>query len=235
MICMQTATKFRSVCHRHHEKPKHPICQPSPGYRWLYQTSQILHQHSGRIAFMAACIRTRSHISKRSAHLVCHLHSAYHRMATFKVCSYICGCVAACTFSSYFIDCCVHKEPHHDSPKPRNMYTMLTSRVTAGFPLLADHLQHQQSPPKRKRSWSRAVFSALQRKGLEKRFEVQRYVTKPDRRQLASMLGLTDAQVLPIATCREMYEFCCFQSNLRPTVTNVCRKTNRLLVVALLQ
>ncbi|XP_055878682.1 H2.0-like homeobox protein [Biomphalaria glabrata] len=49
--------------------------------------------------------------------------------------------------------------------------------------------------PKRKRSWSRAVFSNLQRKGLEKRFEVQKYVTKPDRRQLAAMLGLTDAQV----------------------------------------
>lgn len=31
--------------------------------------------------------------------------------------------------------------------------------------------------------------------GLEKRFEVQKYVTKPDRKQLAAMLGLTDAQV----------------------------------------
>ncbi|PVD26368.1 hypothetical protein C0Q70_14042 [Pomacea canaliculata] len=49
--------------------------------------------------------------------------------------------------------------------------------------------------PKRKRSWSRAVFSNLQRKGLERRFAVQKYVTKPDRRQLAAMLGLTDAQV----------------------------------------
>ncbi|KAL5007981.1 hypothetical protein ScPMuIL_013562 [Solemya velum] len=51
------------------------------------------------------------------------------------------------------------------------------------------------SQQKRKRSWSRAVFSNLQRKGLEKRFAVQKYVTKPDRRQLAAMLGLTDAQV----------------------------------------
>ena len=70
-----------------------------------------------------------------------------------------------------------------------------------GFHLLHNREQQQQrsrlqhSPPKRKRSWSRAVFSALQRKGLEKRFEVQKYVTKPDRRQLAAMLGLTDAQV----------------------------------------
>lgn len=48
---------------------------------------------------------------------------------------------------------------------------------------------------KRKRSWSRAVFSNLQRKGLERRFQIQKYITKPDRRQLASTLGLTDAQV----------------------------------------
>ena len=53
----------------------------------------------------------------------------------------------------------------------------------------------QNNNSKKKRSWSRAVFSNLQRKGLEKRFEVQKYVTKPDRRQLAAMLGLTDAQV----------------------------------------
>ncbi|XP_035688779.1 H2.0-like homeobox protein [Branchiostoma floridae] len=53
----------------------------------------------------------------------------------------------------------------------------------------------QSSQPKRKRTWSRAVFSNLQRKGLEKRFDIQKYVTKPDRKQLASMLGLTDAQV----------------------------------------
>lgn len=48
---------------------------------------------------------------------------------------------------------------------------------------------------KRKRSWSRAVFSNLQRKGLEIQFQVQKYITKPDRRKLAARLNLTDAQV----------------------------------------
>ncbi|XP_068232902.1 H2.0-like homeobox protein [Palaemon carinicauda] len=48
---------------------------------------------------------------------------------------------------------------------------------------------------RRKRTWTRAVFSNLQRKGLEKRFQLQKYITKPDRRQLAATLGLTDAQV----------------------------------------
>ena len=39
------------------------------------------------------------------------------------------------------------------------------------------------------------MFSNLQRKGLEKRFQVQKYLTKPDRHQLAAMLGLSDNQV----------------------------------------
>ncbi|KAH8297905.1 hypothetical protein KR018_000505 [Drosophila ironensis] len=48
---------------------------------------------------------------------------------------------------------------------------------------------------KRKRSWSRAVFTNLQRKGLEIQFQQQKYITKPDRRKLAARLSLTDAQV----------------------------------------
>lgn len=54
------------------------------------------------------------------------------------------------------------------------------------------NISHQS---KRKRSWSRAVFSQLQRKGLEIQFQIQKYITKPDRRKLAARLGLTDAQV----------------------------------------
>lgn len=52
------------------------------------------------------------------------------------------------------------------------------------------------SSGKRKRSWSRAVFSNLQRKGLEIQFQQQKYITKPDRRKLAARLNLTDAQVI---------------------------------------
>ncbi|KAF0289367.1 H2.0-like homeobox protein [Amphibalanus amphitrite] len=53
---------------------------------------------------------------------------------------------------------------------------------------------------RRKRTWTRAVFTNLQRKGLEKRFTVQRYITKPERRKLAETLGLTDSQVRLTAT-----------------------------------
>lgn len=60
---------------------------------------------------------------------------------------------------------------------------------------------------KRKRSWSRAVFSQLQRKGLEIQFQIQKYITKPDRRKLAARLGLTDAQVFQICPTLRGYSF----------------------------
>lgn len=41
----------------------------------------------------------------------------------------------------------------------------------------------------------RAVFSDAQRQGLEKRFQCQKYISKPDRKKLADDLGLKDAQV----------------------------------------
>ena len=53
----------------------------------------------------------------------------------------------------------------------------------------------QAKQRKARRPWTRAVFSNLQRKGLEKRFQGQKYLTKGDRHQLASMLGLSDNQV----------------------------------------
>jgi homeobox protein HLX1 len=56
-------------------------------------------------------------------------------------------------------------------------------------------LPNQHKARKPRRPWTRAVFSNLQRTGLEKRFQVQKYLTKADRHQLASMLGLSDNQV----------------------------------------
>lgn len=62
-------------------------------------------------------------------------------------------------------------------------------------------MQTNNGNSKRKRSWSRAVFSQLQRKGLEIQFQIQKYITKPDRRKLAARLGLTDAQVNFMIDC----------------------------------
>ncbi|XP_014283662.1 homeobox protein DBX1-A [Halyomorpha halys] len=54
--------------------------------------------------------------------------------------------------------------------------------------------QSQRGKPRRG-MMRRAVFSDLQRKGLEKRFQVQKYISKPDRKKLAEKLGLKDSQV----------------------------------------
>ncbi|KAF3854275.1 hypothetical protein F7725_022330 [Dissostichus mawsoni] len=44
----------------------------------------------------------------------------------------------------------------------------------------------------------RAVFSDLQRKALERTFQKQKYISKTDRKKLASKLGLKDSQVLTL-------------------------------------
>jgi len=45
------------------------------------------------------------------------------------------------------------------------------------------------------RPWCRPVFTQLQRRGLEKRFQVTKYVTKRERLQIGAMLGLSETQV----------------------------------------
>ncbi|XP_059481132.1 H2.0-like homeobox protein [Neocloeon triangulifer] len=84
---------------------------------------------------------------------------------------------------------------------------------------------------KRKRSWSRAVFSNLQRKGLEKRFQIQKYITKPDRRQLAATLGLTDAQVKVWFQNRRMKWRHSKEAKLgvSPSTTGVCVSANVIM------
>lgn len=69
------------------------------------------------------------------------------------------------------------------------------SNMTEAKPPQNSSSNGSSSNVKRKRSWSRAVFSNLQRKGLERQFEFQKYITKPDRKKLAARLGLKDAQV----------------------------------------
>ena len=96
---------------------------------------------------------------------------------------------------SYFFSVLVRPPELFGHPNPAAAYLPMHS-----------HHPHHLNPMgngKRKKSWTRAVFSHLQRKGLEKRFQIQKYITKPDRRQLAASLGLTDAQVsLRHALCK---------------------------------
>ncbi|XP_063988906.1 uncharacterized protein LOC135168543 [Diachasmimorpha longicaudata] len=66
----------------------------------------------------------------------------------------------------------------------------LASLSTACFPWAAS----TRGRP-RKGMMRRAVFSDTQRRGLEKRFQLQKYINKPERKKLAERLGLKDSQV----------------------------------------
>ncbi|CAH0385309.1 unnamed protein product [Bemisia tabaci] len=91
--------------------------------------------------------------------------------------------------------------------RPALHHTLFTCRqpfITVGsnpgvgtvFPLPGTFpwAQHSRGKPRRQ-MMRRAVFSDLQRKGLEKRFQIQKYISKPDRKKLAEKLGLKDSQV----------------------------------------
>ncbi|XP_063218619.1 homeobox protein DBX1-like [Bacillus rossius redtenbacheri] len=70
-----------------------------------------------------------------------------------------------------------------------------SATATAVFPLPGTFPWANSSRGKPRRGMMRrAVFSDLQRKGLEKRFQIQKYISKPDRKKLAEKLGLKDSQ-----------------------------------------
>lgn len=73
-----------------------------------------------------------------------------------------------------------------------------------------------------KRSWHRAVFSNLQRCGLETAFCQHKYITKPDRKKLADRLGLKDEQVSLHNCSLPMHKVGKGTRKTNKTVTAVC-------------
>ena len=74
----------------------------------------------------------------------------------------------------------------------------LTALLFAGVPVpaLFPHPQHPELPGKHcRRRKARTVFSDSQLSGLEKRFEIQRYLSTPERVELATALSLSETQV----------------------------------------
>nr|XP_003222857.1 PREDICTED: brain-specific homeobox protein homolog [Anolis carolinensis] len=91
--------------------------------------------------------------------------------------------------------------PHHPLHKPDHHHHhhhppyFLTA---SGLPVPALFQPHPQSelPGKHcRRRKARTVFSDSQLSGLEKRFEVQRYLSTPERVELATALSLSETQV----------------------------------------
>lgn len=63
-------------------------------------------------------------------------------------------------------------------------------------PALFQHHAHAELPGKHcRRRKARTVFSDSQLSGLEKRFEIQRYLSTPERVELATALSLSETQV----------------------------------------
>lgn len=65
-----------------------------------------------------------------------------------------------------------------------------------GFHILSN--QRRKTKTKKQLIFSPKIFPCpdSQRKGLEKRFQLQKYISKPDRKKLAERLGLKDSQVM---------------------------------------
>ncbi|KAM9383991.1 brain-specific homeobox protein homolog [Pholidichthys leucotaenia] len=82
--------------------------------------------------------------------------------------------------------------PHHALHKPEHHQYFFTSGVQ--MPALFQH--HADLPGKHcRRRKARTVFSDSQLSGLEKRFEIQRYLSTPERVELATALSLSETQV----------------------------------------
>lgn len=71
---------------------------------------------------------------------------------------------------------------------------VMTITFISGFPL-APIYQHDSPGKHCRRRKARTVFSDQQLNGLEKRFEVQRYLSTPERVELANQLSLSETQV----------------------------------------
>lgn len=89
----------------------------------------------------------------------------------------------------------LHHHQHH--PSATTMLLMSTNNNTLNVMNGVVVGGNNRGKPRRG-MMRRAVFSDAQRKGLERRFQVQKYISKPDRKRLADKLSLKDSQVILI-------------------------------------
>ncbi|VDI34365.1 Hypothetical predicted protein [Mytilus galloprovincialis] len=102
-----------------------------------------------------------------------------------------------CGYVSHGLSCagCSPRQTFYEAQFPN----MFRNSYFPGSPLLPvphafSFLSNMRGKPRRG-MLRRAVFSDMQRKGLEKMFQKQKYISKPDRKKLAAKLGLKDSQV----------------------------------------
>lgn len=113
----------------------------------------------------------------------------------------------ACPFPAHGLSCssCGPRHPaFYDSPYQAMLRAPYFGDISYFSPHSASPLIPMPNPftflstmrgKPRRGMLRRAVFSDAQRKGLEKMFQRQKYISKPDRKKLATKLGLKDSQV----------------------------------------
>ncbi|NIG59822.1 brain-specific homeobox protein-like [Pontoporia blainvillei] len=88
--------------------------------------------------------------------------------------------------------------PHHPLHKGDHHHPYFLTTAGVPVPALFPHPQHPELPGKHcRRRKARTVFSDSQLSGLEKRFEIQRYLSTPERVELATALSLSETQASP--------------------------------------
>ncbi|XP_061448763.1 brain-specific homeobox protein homolog [Rhineura floridana] len=86
--------------------------------------------------------------------------------------------------------------PHHPLHKPDHHHPYFLTTSGVPVPALFQPHPHVELPGKHcRRRKARTVFSDSQLSGLEKRFEIQRYLSTPERVELATALSLSETQV----------------------------------------
>ncbi|CAH1787185.1 unnamed protein product [Owenia fusiformis] len=107
------------------------------------------------------------------------------------------GCSSKCEYSTNAVPCreCIPTSNYDQHMQHSIRYPYYSGSPTMlPMPNAFSFLTSMRGKPRRG-MLRRAVFSDLQRKGLEKMFQKQKYISKPDRKKLAAKLGLKDSQV----------------------------------------
>lgn len=105
------------------------------------------------------------------------------------------GAVAMTGTSHHHRITALHHHQHHPSATTMLLMSANNSALNAMNGVVVGG--NNRGKPRRG-MMRRAVFSDAQRKGLERRFQIQKYISKPDRKRLADKLSLKDSQVIPI-------------------------------------
>ncbi|CAD7002632.1 unnamed protein product [Ceratitis capitata] len=102
----------------------------------------------------------------------------------------------------------------------RNPYMSVGAQVFPLPPGQGFPWAHSTRGKPRRGMMRRAVFSDSQRKGLEKRFQQQKYISKPDRKKLAERLGLKDSQISYVLSL----SYYCSRYDMSQLLWNDCEK-----------